>query len=45
MERITFQKNLRQRNATVFEDAVKSKIRDEVERLEEEYKTELNKGL
>ena len=31
--------------ATVFEAAVKSKIRDEVERLEEEYKTELDESI
>ena len=31
--------------ATVFEAAVKSKIRDEVARLEEEYKTELNESI
>jgi hypothetical protein len=31
--------------ATVFEAAVKSKIRDEVARLEEEYKSELNESI
>ena len=31
--------------ATVFEAAVKSKIRDEVERLEEEYKSELEESI
>jgi len=31
--------------ATVFEAAVKSKIRDEVERLEEEYKAELDESI
>ena len=31
--------------ATVFEDTVKSKIRDEVERLEEEYKSELEESI
>ena len=31
--------------ATVFEGAVKSKIRDEIKRLEEEYKSELNESI
>ena len=31
--------------ATVFEAAVKSKIRDEIDRLEEEYKTELDESI
>ena len=31
--------------ATVFEAAVKSKIRDEITRLEEEYKSELNESI
>ena len=31
--------------ATVFEAAVKSKVRDEVERMEDEYKTELDENI
>ena len=44
MEKVTFQKNLK-KDATVFEAAVKSKIRDEVTRLEDEYKTELDESI
>ena len=44
-ERVIFLKNLREKLATVFEGAVKSKIRDEITRLEEEYKSELNESI
>ena len=37
--------DFKRKAATVFEAAVKSKIRDEIVRLEEEYKSELNESI
>ena len=37
--------DFKRKAATVFEAAVKSKIRDEIDRLEDEYKTELDESI
>ena len=45
MEKVTYPEEFKRKAATVFEAAVKSKIRTEIERLENEYEEKLKEDV